>query len=161
MCEIIGARQYSRDLIQGGLQIPCLYHFWHNNRRVIHRLCVVLQHIVMYTISLHTVTLFRLLAIHCLHCLFKLFTTFALYILIPQTQVISLAEELSSDGDSSSTIISLFSSSSSSSSVSESRSSNRLLSSSTLISVKFLVSPSILDFAAVATPVSYPVICLC
>jgi len=42
LCEILGPRQYSRDLIQGGLQIPCLYHFWHNNRRIIHRLRVVL-----------------------------------------------------------------------------------------------------------------------
>jgi len=42
LCEISGRRQYSRDLIRGGLQIPCLYHFWHNNRRVIRRLHVLL-----------------------------------------------------------------------------------------------------------------------
>ena len=42
LCEITGARQYSRDLIQGGLEIPCLYHFWHYNRRIIQRLYVIL-----------------------------------------------------------------------------------------------------------------------
>ena len=26
-CEVTGSRQYSHDLVQGGLEIPCLVHF--------------------------------------------------------------------------------------------------------------------------------------
>ena len=36
LCEITVARQCSRDLLQGEgrLEIPCLYHFWHNNKPI-------------------------------------------------------------------------------------------------------------------------------
>ena len=36
--EISGHRQYSRDLVQGGLEIPCIFHFWHQESGMIDKL---------------------------------------------------------------------------------------------------------------------------
>ena len=38
LCEVIGNRQYSRDLHQGGLDILCMYHFTHTHQTIINQL---------------------------------------------------------------------------------------------------------------------------
>ena len=38
LCEVSGGRQYSTDLPQGGLEMPCYIHFWHSKRKFIERL---------------------------------------------------------------------------------------------------------------------------
>ena len=38
LCEVTGNRQYSRDLRQGGLDIPCMYHFTHTRQTIVNKL---------------------------------------------------------------------------------------------------------------------------
>ena len=43
LCEITGHRQYSRDLVQGGLDVPCIFHFWHQEIGTIDKLEILLH----------------------------------------------------------------------------------------------------------------------
>ena len=38
LCEVTGNRQYSSDLHQGGLDVPCMFHFTHTSRTIIKQL---------------------------------------------------------------------------------------------------------------------------
>lgn len=38
LCEVVGTRRHSSDLLQGGLEIPCFLHFWHEDKHIIQTL---------------------------------------------------------------------------------------------------------------------------
>ena len=38
LCEVVGTRRHSSDLLQGGLEIPCFLHFWHEDKHTIQTL---------------------------------------------------------------------------------------------------------------------------
>ena len=43
LCEVAGTCRYSQDLLQGGLEVPCLLHFSHTSEALLHKLKELLQ----------------------------------------------------------------------------------------------------------------------